>query len=126
MDEIKKETTKAPEEILKSLDTRLLAIENNTGQMKVVVRDLYARPAPENKSRPALYFMVWTTVLGVLCSGPCTPPMSAVGSYYGASKESLELHIENVVGAEEPEKFYLINGQRAYLEIDGAPVEECF
>lgn len=123
MDEKKDDTVRGNESIL---EARLRAIENNTEQTKVTVRDLYARQAPANKSRPFLYFMVGTTMLAVLCSGPCTPPISAVGSYYGASKEALEVHIENVVGGKEPEKFYVIDGQRAYLEIDGTPVEECY
>ena len=33
------------------------------------------------------------------------------------------LYTENVSGNETPDKFYLVNGQRAYLEIDGQPVE---
>lgn len=32
--------------------------------------------------------------------------------------------IENVIGSESPEKFYELNGQRVYLEIDGKSVEE--
>ncbi len=32
--------------------------------------------------------------------------------------------IENIIGESKPEKFYNINGQRVYLEIDGKPVEE--
>mgnify|MGYP001601341571 CR=1 FL=1 len=33
---------------------------------------------------------------------------------------------ENVIAGPEPEKFYLVNGQRVYLEIDGKPVEGYF
>ena len=29
----------------------------------------------------------------------------------------------NVIGKPEPEKYYLINGQRAYLEIDNKPLQ---
>ena len=36
------------------------------------------------------------------------------------------LHQRNVIGNEAPEKFYEVNGQRAYLEIDGKPVEQYF
>lgn len=123
MDEKKDDTLKAGSESI--LENRLRAIEDNTKQTKATVRDLYARPAPANKSRPFLYFMVGTTMLAVLCSGPCTPPISAVGSYYGAtSKEGLELHVENVLGNEKPERFYVVDGQRTYLEIDGMPVEK--
>lgn len=40
--------------------------------------------------------------------------------------ESREIKTENVMGTSEPEKFYEINGQRVYVEIDGKPVEEHF
>lgn len=35
-----------------------------------------------------------------------------------------QLRVENVIGNEAPEKFYVINNQRVYLEIDGKPVEQ--
>ena len=31
--------------------------------------------------------------------------------------------LHNVIGKEEPDEFYHINGQRAYIAIDGLPVE---
>jgi hypothetical protein len=37
-----------------------------------------------------------------------------------------EMKTENVIGQESPEKFYEINGQRVYLEIDGKPIEQYF
>lgn len=37
-----------------------------------------------------------------------------------------ELYVTNVVGNNEPDKFYKINGKRIFLEIDGKPVEEYF
>ena len=41
-----------------------------------------------------------------------------------AISTSPKIRIENVFGSEAPEKFYEINNQRVYLEIDGKPVEE--
>ena len=35
-----------------------------------------------------------------------------------------ELRTENLIGNSEPETFYEINGQRAYVEIDGKRVED--
>lgn len=32
----------------------------------------------------------------------------------------------NVMGGEAPERFYDLNGQRVYLEVDGKPVEQYF
>ena len=37
-----------------------------------------------------------------------------------------EIQTQNVIGEEAPEKFYEINGQRVYLEVDGKPVEQYF
>jgi len=36
------------------------------------------------------------------------------------------VHAEDVIGKSAPEKFYEIDGQRVYLEIDGRPIEEYF
>jgi len=43
--------------------------------------------------------------------------------YEKTKKEECLLQQRNVIGNETPDKFYEINGQRAYLEIDGMPVE---
>src|SRR3990172_214680 len=37
-----------------------------------------------------------------------------------------QIQTQNTIGQEMPEKFYDINGQRVYLEIDGKPVEQYF
>jgi len=37
-----------------------------------------------------------------------------------------ELHSENLFGQKEPERFFSMAGRRAFVEIDGKPVEECF
>jgi hypothetical protein len=37
-----------------------------------------------------------------------------------------QLQIQNVIGQEAPEKFYVINGQRVYLEVDEKHVEQYF
>lgn len=87
---------------------------------------------PTSKSRPGLYLITGTTMfatLATLCCGPCTPVASTIGSFSGTyfpAEKKLELHVEDVLSDDEPEMFYMIDGQRAYLEIDGVPVEECF
>ncbi len=35
-----------------------------------------------------------------------------------------QVHVENVIGQEAPDRFYELNGQRGYLEIDGKSVEQ--
>lgn len=37
-----------------------------------------------------------------------------------------DLQVQNVIGNDPNEIFYGINGKRAYLEIDGKPIEEYF
>ena len=37
-----------------------------------------------------------------------------------------KLRTENVIQGEEPEKFYIIKGKKAFVEIDGKKVEEYF
>ncbi|MEK6967360.1 MAG: hypothetical protein AABX51_01890 [Nanoarchaeota archaeon] len=46
----------------------------------------------------------------------------------GDIKETLQSQVQyqDVIGQEAPERFYEINGQRIYLEVDGKPVEEYF
>ncbi len=41
-------------------------------------------------------------------------------------RKGYELKEENNTGSEDPDKFYTINGQEAYIEIDGKPVKEYF
>ncbi|MFA5084718.1 MAG: hypothetical protein WC475_05090 [Candidatus Paceibacterota bacterium] len=39
------------------------------------------------------------------------------------TQQQQQVRVENVIGDSAPEKFYEINGQRFYIEIDGKPVE---
>ncbi|MFA5888283.1 MAG: hypothetical protein WC852_06255 [Candidatus Nanoarchaeia archaeon] len=41
-----------------------------------------------------------------------------------AAQNKLQVQTANVLGAEAPEKFYDIDGQRVFLEVDGKPVAE--
>ena len=68
--------------------------------------------------------MVFSTFVGIAMIHSC---------YHDKEMETLQdliqqplyqLQTENIFGQEAPEKFYEINGQRFYLEIDGRPVEE--
>ncbi len=42
------------------------------------------------------------------------------------NKYPLKIEEKNVIGSQKLEKFYQINGQKFYLEIDGKPVEQYF
>lgn len=39
-------------------------------------------------------------------------------------RQAYELRVEDVLGQEAPERFYEIDGERVFLEIDGMPVAE--
>ncbi len=42
------------------------------------------------------------------------------------SAQQPQLHTENVLGGPEPESFYVIDGKRLYVTIDGEAVESYF
>jgi len=37
-----------------------------------------------------------------------------------------QVQVRDVIGSKKPETFYIINGERVYLKIDGKPVDEYF
>lgn len=49
--------------------------------------------------------------------------LSQVSKRYSCTGKE-EVIEEDVMGNSEPEKFYLLNNQRVYLEIDGQPIEK--
>ncbi len=42
------------------------------------------------------------------------------------SNDSLDFRVENVLGGPEPESFYVIDGNRLYVTVDGKPAESYF
>lgn len=74
------------------------------------------------------YALGLVAVNGLLGAGSCICLLANMNT---AQKGNLETKVENiqlitknVIGGSEPEKFYKVNDQRVYLEIDGKPVEE--
>lgn len=43
-----------------------------------------------------------------------------------AQQSNYKLQEQNILGEDTPERFYEINEQRVYLEIDGKPIEQYF
>ncbi|GEM_PF-5367718 len=41
-------------------------------------------------------------------------------------RNDAKIQVQNVIGGPEPETFYIMNGQRAYLKIDGQPVDNLY
>lgn len=71
-------------------------------------------------SRYGLYLMIGITMIAGMKSCNRTADI----------KENMQaipqIQEQNVISQEAPEKFYEINGQRVYLEVDGKPIEQYF
>lgn len=96
-------------------------MEYNEGKLEKDMKEIKdgistLRHRPLYKSREGLYVMTFIAMLGAM--------NSCEGIKQVLEKISpLELKTENVTGNSEPEKFYMVNGNRAYVAIDGQPVE---
>ncbi|MBI4447450.1 hypothetical protein HY643_00565 [Candidatus Woesearchaeota archaeon] len=88
-------------------------------------------------SRPGLYAMVLMTMLSawriqsnlekVLDQVDRTNNrIEQINTRIGQIEKAFELQVRDVIGEEAPEKFFEINGQRVYLEIDGKPIDQYF
>ncbi|MDP4012125.1 MAG: hypothetical protein Q8R00_00770 [Candidatus Nanoarchaeia archaeon] len=65
--------------------------------------------------------------LGAIIASISCNRVSSVNSPNIETKiENVQIFTENIRDGSEPEKFYWVNNQRVYLEIDGKPVEEYF
>ncbi|MFH1066239.1 MAG: hypothetical protein V1734_07045 [Nanoarchaeota archaeon] len=92
-----------------------MALEQDVEEIKNDVKALRRRPL--SVERAGLYFMTcW--IMADVCQLRCDADKIIEQT---ASKKP---QAANVLGAEAPEKFYDIDGQRVYLEIDGKPVAE--
>mgnify|MGYP001601921490 CR=1 FL=1 len=83
--------------------------------------------AEQRKSN--LYFFIVSVITGALLSLAVNYVVEnrQQGSSDKSSRNSesaLEVQVRNVIGGPEPETFYEIAGKRAYLNLDGKPVEE--
>lgn len=77
-------------------------------------------------SRPTLYLMVAVVGLNTCGIANKTVELSNKIKDIESQLKTMQpvLQVENIRGSPEPEKFYVINNQRVYLEIDGKPVEQ--
>ncbi|MDI6737155.1 MAG: hypothetical protein QME12_01410 [Nanoarchaeota archaeon] len=64
------------------------------------------------------------TILAVLAKIGVVAGLAVYAVNYKTEELKPQIHTANVLGAEAPEKFYDIDGQRVYLQIDGQPVEQ--
>ncbi len=67
-------------------------------------------------TRAGLYLMMFITMLGATRACSRTKDITKL--------LEPQVKVQNVIGQEAPEKFYVIDGKRAYLEIDGRSVEQ--
>ena len=93
-----------------------MALDEDIRQIKSGIDDLKERPL--SIERTGLYIMMGIAMLGSMKS--CIVTQKILDNYQKAPQKQ----VENVFGQEAPERFYELNGQRAYLEIDGKPVEQ--
>ena len=89
----------------------------NSVEEKVNAVARYLGKRPLSVSRRGLYLIALLGTIGAIKS--C--------DYSKEARDSLakqpQLYTKNVVGNDTLDKFYIINGQRVFLEIDGKPIE---
>ncbi len=73
-----------------------------------------------NQTREGLYAMVFIAMVGSIKS--CNRTQEILNNYQKAP----QVQVGNVIGNEAPERFYEMNGQRVYLEVDGKAVDSYF
>lgn len=95
-----------------------MTLDEDIKQIKSGIEDVKQRPL--SGSRCGLYIMVAIATLGSINS--CEQTQKILNNY----QKVPQLQVENVISSEAPEKFYELNGQRVYLEIDGKSVEQYF
>ncbi|MBI2671912.1 hypothetical protein HYX16_03180 [Candidatus Woesearchaeota archaeon] len=72
----------------------------------------------KDKTRPGLYIIV---TIGTFFAFSANRDVLEIKDYL---QKNSKVHVIDVTGKETPDKFYEINGKRAYLEIDGKPIED--
>lgn len=72
------------------------------------------------------YLSVAGVVLALVGMRGCHHAGRIADSLELATQDKQSIQIGDVLGNEQPERFYELNGQRVYLEVDGKPVESYF
>jgi hypothetical protein len=74
----------------------------------------------QRTKRDGLYAMVFIAMIGSIKS--CNRTQEIVDNYQKAP----QVQVRNIIGNDAPERFYEIDGQRVYFEIDGKSVDSYF
>lgn len=91
-------------------------LKGDMDEVKSDLRTLRSRPSFIVPSREGLYIMAFIgMIVGVKSCNRTHDLLERT--------KPLEIITRNVIGNSEPEKFYVVDGNRAYLEIDGRPVD---
>ncbi|GEM_PF-5969673 len=101
-----------------------MTLEDDIREIKYNVQNIKTSSGPGCMFYLTSFFTATMATCGTYNS--CNSPKSKDIQEIKATLQTLtpQLHTENLFGTESPEKFYLINGQRVYLEIDGKAIEE--
>jgi hypothetical protein len=92
-------------------------------QVKENITVLKNRPIFRETERTGLYIIALLGMIGALKSCSQTEDLPSRTQELLNRTKPLEVRTENVMGNPEPEKFYMVNGNRAFVEIDGQPVD---
>jgi len=100
-----------------SLESELLKnVKNDT---EALLKDVkYVKQRPLSVSRTGLYVMSAITMMGTIQT--CRNSITIVESM----KTTPKMERAQVIGNSTPERYYWVNGERAYVEIDGQPVDQ--
>ncbi|MFA5888465.1 MAG: hypothetical protein WC852_07190 [Candidatus Nanoarchaeia archaeon] len=94
-----------------------MTLEEDIKEIKSNVQALRRRPL--STGRVGLYILTsWALI------NTCNISEDTDTIIQQTAAKKPQVQTANVLGAEAPEKFYDIDGQRVYLEIDGKPVAE--
>lgn len=94
-----------------------MALEQDVAEIKEDVKALRRRPL--SVERAGLYIMTFLAL-----ANTCHLKGDTDKIIEQTASKTPQLQTANVIEGSAPEKFYDIDGQRVYLEIDGKPVAE--
>ena len=98
-----------------------MTLDQDIDEMKKDISTLKNKEFPRSISRPGLYLYV---ILGT--AGSLVAQDYSQRAYHAIEEMKPKPKVENVIGNEEPETFYEIDGKRVYLKVDGKPVDQYF
>ena len=97
-----------------------MALEQDVQNMNKKLDQIERNQHSINNNLPGLITYIVIGIAAIAGIKSCNRTQEILDNYQKAP----QVQVENVIGQEAPERFYDLNGQRVYLEIDGKPVEQ--